>query len=66
VGGLSIAPIVGDLLARWIMTGEAPMDLSALSPARSAVQTTAEAALLEDCRRQYAFHYWSAAPARHG
>jgi glycine/D-amino acid oxidase-like deaminating enzyme len=58
VGGLSIAPIVGELLAEWIMSGKPPMDLSPLSPARSAVQTTSEAALLEDCRRQYAHHYW--------
>ena len=61
VGGLSIAPIVGELLARWIVSGAAPMDLDALSPARSAVQTTAEAELLENCRWQYAFHYWSKA-----
>ena len=58
VGGLSIAPIIGDLLAEWIVSGKPPMDLSALSPARFAVQTTLETALLEDCRRQYAFHYW--------
>jgi glycine/D-amino acid oxidase-like deaminating enzyme len=66
VGGLSIAPIIGDLLARWIATGKAPMDLSALSPARSAVQTTAEAVLREDCRRQYAFHYWAEAAGSAG
>jgi glycine/D-amino acid oxidase-like deaminating enzyme len=58
VGGLTIAPIIGDLLAEWIISGKPPMDLSPLSPARSAVQTTLEAALREDCRRQYAFHYW--------
>ena len=58
VGGLSIAPIIGDLLAEWIVSGKPRMDLSALSPARFAVQTTLETALLEDCRRQYAFHYW--------
>ena len=65
VGGLSISPIVGDLLARWIVSGKAPMDLSALSPARSALQSIGEAELLEKCRRRYAFHYWtksSAAP----
>jgi glycine/D-amino acid oxidase-like deaminating enzyme len=62
VGGLSIAPIIGDLLASWIVSGEAPMDLSALSPARSAVRTEAEAALHEDCRRRYAFHYWAKPP----
>lgn len=64
VGGLSIAPILGDLLASWVVSGEPPMDLSALSPARPAVQTTAEASLREDCRRQYAFHYWAKAPDR--
>lgn len=58
VGGLSIAPIVGELLAEWIVSGRSPMDLTQLSPARPAVQTKAEIALLEDCRRQYAFHYW--------
>jgi glycine/D-amino acid oxidase-like deaminating enzyme len=57
VGGLSIAPVIGDLLAEWIVSGEPPMDLSALSPARLAVQTTDDPALREDCRRQYAFHY---------
>lgn len=59
VGGLSIAPIVGDLLAQWIVSGKPPMDLSPLSPARPAVQSTAEAELREMCRRRYAFHYWA-------
>ena len=58
VGGLSIAPIIGDLLAEWIICGKPRIDLSPLSPARPTVQITVEAALREDCRRQYAFHYW--------
>ena len=62
VGGLSIAPIIGELLAEWIISGKPPMDLTLLSPARLAVQTTADAVLLEDCRRQYAFHYWPKQP----
>jgi glycine/D-amino acid oxidase-like deaminating enzyme len=66
VGGLSIAPIIGELLAEWIVTGNPPMDLSALSPARSAVQSTAEHALRADCRRQYAFHYWAEPADRRG
>ncbi len=66
VGGLSIAPVIGDLLASWILSGEPPMDLSALSPDRFAVQTTAESALRDDCRRQYAFHYWASPPALNG
>jgi glycine/D-amino acid oxidase-like deaminating enzyme len=58
VGGLSIAPIIGELLAEWIIDGKPRIDLSPLSPARSAIRTDVEAALREDCRRQYAFHYW--------
>ncbi len=61
VGGLTIAPIIGDLLAEWIISGQPRMDLSPLSPSRLAVQTVDEEALREDCRRQYAFHYWSKA-----
>ena len=58
VGGLTIAPIIGEILAEWILSGKPSIDLSPLSPARNAVQTTAEDALREDCRRQYAHHYW--------
>jgi glycine/D-amino acid oxidase-like deaminating enzyme len=61
VGGLAIAPIVGELLAEWIVSGEPRIDLSPLSPSRLAVQSAAEAELREKCRRQYAFHYWSEA-----
>ena len=58
VGGLSIAPIIGEMLAEWILSGKPPIDLSPLSPARSTVQTTAEDALREACRHRYAHHYW--------
>lgn len=58
VGGLSIAPIIGEMLAEWILSGKPPIDLSPLSPSRSTVQTTAEDVLREDCRRRYAQHYW--------
>ena len=63
VGGLTIAPIIGEVLAEWIISGKPPMDLAPLSPIRSAVQTTVEAALLENCRRRYAFHYWPTSEA---
>jgi glycine/D-amino acid oxidase-like deaminating enzyme len=63
VGGLSIAPIIGDVLAEWIVSGKPPMDLSPLSPLRSEVRTTLEPALLENCRRRYAFHYWPSGEA---
>src|SRR5262245_22329169 len=43
VGGLTIAPVLGELLAEWILMGEPRMDLSALSPSRLAGQTSGEA-----------------------
>src|SRR5215468_7118335 len=43
-----LAPIIGDLLAEFIMTGKPPMNLSPFSPARSPVQATAEDALRAD------------------
>src|SRR5439155_1159959 len=58
VGGLAIAPIIGELLAEWIVYGKPPMDLAPLSPVRSAVHNTPEAELVESCRQRYAFHYW--------
>jgi glycine/D-amino acid oxidase-like deaminating enzyme len=63
VGGLSIAPIIGDVLAEWIVSGKPPKDRSPLSPLRSEVLTTSEVALLENCRRRYAFHYWPTSAA---
>jgi glycine/D-amino acid oxidase-like deaminating enzyme len=57
VGGLSIAPIIGEMLAEWIVSGKPPIDLSPLSPSRNTVQTTVEDALREECHRQYANPY---------
>jgi glycine/D-amino acid oxidase-like deaminating enzyme len=59
VGGLSIAPILGELLAEWIVSGAPSVSLEMLSPARAAVRDGDEAALAEACRRRYAFHYWA-------
>jgi glycine/D-amino acid oxidase-like deaminating enzyme len=61
VGGLSIAPALGELLAEWMLSGSAPMDLSRMAPARFK-SGVSEAALLEQCRERYA-HYYSAQPA---
>jgi glycine/D-amino acid oxidase-like deaminating enzyme len=62
VGGLSIAPIIGQLMAEWITSGRQPSLLSSLSPARSAVRVFTEETLHQDCRRQYRYHYWSEQP----
>jgi len=58
VGGLSIAPAVGELLAEWIGAGAAPMDLSPLAPGRFGAKYRSEAELKAVCRLQYAHHYW--------
>lgn len=60
VGGLSISPAIGELLAAWIIDGRAPMDLSPLAPGREG--KIDEAALREACRLQYAHHYWEHVP----
>jgi len=60
VGGLSIAPAVGEALADWITDGSPPMDLSPLAPARG--DAMSEEALKAACRLQYAHHYWEQVP----
>ncbi|MGH7103503.1 MAG: NAD(P)/FAD-dependent oxidoreductase [Acetobacteraceae bacterium] len=59
VGGLSIAPILGELAATWVVSGSPGLDLSGLAPGRRAVADLDEASLLESCRRNYAYHYWA-------
>jgi glycine/D-amino acid oxidase-like deaminating enzyme len=62
VGGLSIAPAIGEILAAWIIDGKPPIDLSALSPGREG--DLDEEALRAACRLRYAHHYWEKVPAR--
>jgi glycine/D-amino acid oxidase-like deaminating enzyme len=59
VGGLSISPILGELLAEWIVSGSPRIDLSAMSPGRAAVTDHDERRLIEACRKEYAFKYWA-------
>jgi glycine/D-amino acid oxidase-like deaminating enzyme len=58
VGGLTIAPAIGELVAEWIASGEPPIDMSAMAPSRFA-RGLSEDALKEACRLRYAHHYWS-------
>ncbi|MBV9569546.1 MAG: FAD-binding oxidoreductase [Hyphomicrobiales bacterium] len=58
VGGLSIAPAVGEVLAEWILSGRAPMDLAALAPGRASADLRPEERLRDACRDQYSHHYW--------
>ena len=59
IGGLSIAPALGEILARWIATGEPGLDMSTMQPGRTLVTTDDEPNLIERCRRRYARHYWA-------
>lgn len=62
VGGLTTAPALGGLLAEWIVDGQPSVDLSAMSPTRRAAGLSGSE-LNEQCRLQYAHHYWSPASA---
>jgi glycine/D-amino acid oxidase-like deaminating enzyme len=57
VGGLSISPAVGEVLAAWILTGTPPMDLSLLAPERFGTEYHLEEKLRAECRWQYAHQY---------
>ena len=57
VGGLSISPAHGEAIARWIVEGEPPLDLSELSIERFATQRLSEEELRAACRHAYANHY---------
>jgi glycine/D-amino acid oxidase-like deaminating enzyme len=57
VGGLSISPAVGEVLAEWIVAGEPPMDLALLSPDRFGPELQVEERLRAQCRWQYAHQY---------
>jgi glycine/D-amino acid oxidase-like deaminating enzyme len=57
VGGLSISPAVGEVLAEWILTGKPPMDLTLLAPDRFGPEYDLEEKLRAQCRWQYAHQY---------
>jgi len=57
VGGLSISPALGEMLAKWIVDGEPPIDVSDISPDRFVGRELPEDELRERCRAAYANHY---------
>jgi glycine/D-amino acid oxidase-like deaminating enzyme len=57
VGGLSVAPALGEAMAEWMLDGAPALDLSEISPARFAGIDLDEPALRERCRLAYATHY---------
>ena len=60
VGGLSIAPALGEALAAWIIDGAPPMDLSPMRPGREGA--IGEEALKAACLARYTHHYWDEVP----
>jgi glycine/D-amino acid oxidase-like deaminating enzyme len=63
VGGLTSSPILGQVLAQWIVGGEAPMDLAPLRADRFLKRPISPEELERLCRAQYAYHYWRKIPA---
>ena len=59
VGGLSVAPALGEAIAEWILDGRPSLDLGEISPGRFAGRDLDEAGLRERCRQAYAGHYRS-------
>lgn len=62
VGGLSISPALGEVVAHWIAEGQPPFDLAEIALDRFAGRPRPEDELRELCRRAYATHY-STSPA---
>jgi glycine/D-amino acid oxidase-like deaminating enzyme len=61
VGGLLMSPIIGELLAEWIVSGKAPLDLSLMSPDRAALSVSDDD-LRSLCAYRYGHQYWSPGP----
>jgi 4-methylaminobutanoate oxidase (formaldehyde-forming) len=57
VGGLSISPAVGAVLADWVVDGTPPLDLSPLRLDRFGFIAQSEGRLREACLWRYAHHY---------
>ena len=59
MGGLSVAPALGEAMAEWILDGAPTLDLGEIAPARFAGRDLDETGLRERCRQAYAGHYRS-------
>lgn len=63
VGGLSISPAIGEVLADWIVDGEPGIDLSSLSVTRFGPEVDTEELLRQACLWRYAHHYSAEQPS---
>jgi 4-methylaminobutanoate oxidase (formaldehyde-forming) len=62
VGGLTSSPILGEVLAQWIVGGEPPMDLSLIRADRFQEQPIPPDELKRLCQAHYSYHYWRKIP----
>jgi glycine/D-amino acid oxidase-like deaminating enzyme len=60
VGGLSISPAVGEMLAGWVHTGQPSPALEAFAVSRFGKEYDSDASLRQACERQYMGWYSSA------
>jgi 4-methylaminobutanoate oxidase (formaldehyde-forming) len=60
VGGLSISPAIGEVLADWIVDGEPQLDLASLGLTRFGPDVDSDERLREACLWRYAHHYSAA------
>src|SRR5207302_9795758 len=57
VGGLSISPAIGEVLAEWIVDARPGLDISSLSLSRFGPEVASDERLREACLWRYAHHY---------
>jgi glycine/D-amino acid oxidase-like deaminating enzyme len=62
VGGLTSSPILGEVLAQWIVGGEEPTDLSLIRADRFQKKPIPLDELKQLCRASYAYKYWRKHP----
>lgn len=62
VGGLTTSPILGEVLAQWILGGEPPTDLSPIRADRFLKRPIPPDEMKRLCRQHYAYHYWRKMP----
>ena len=58
VGGLSVSPAIGELLAEWILDGKPSLDLSPMSISRFGPEWEDEQRLRDAAAYEY-WHYYS-------
>jgi glycine/D-amino acid oxidase-like deaminating enzyme len=63
VGGLSIAPAVGEVVATWVVEGEPPTDVSRFRLTRFGAEVASDERLRAACLWRYAHHYSDAGRA---